>query len=118
MSKKKLLVLYVKHYIQHWQTKNFLDELQFLYRKRYSIVTSNWRLKVLDQSKSPRILRLKEVQNRIGLGKSTIYDRINPRSPRYDRSFPRPVKLGTSVNGSVGWLEESINAWISARIAA
>lgn len=70
-----------------------------------------------DQSKSTRILRLKEVQSRIGLGKSTIYDRINPRSPRYDSSFPRPVKLGASVNGSVGWLEESVNEWIIARVA-
>nr|WP_267397930.1 AlpA family phage regulatory protein [Pseudomonas sp. GM_Psu_2] len=31
-----------------------------------------------------RILRMKQVQERVVLSRSTIYDRINERSPRYD----------------------------------
>lgn len=60
-----------------------------------------------------RILRIKQVQDRLGLSRSTIYDRMNAKSPRYDREFPRPLKLGDSA---VGWLEESVNEWIRKKI--
>lgn len=53
-----------------------------------------------------RVLRIREVQSRIGLSRSTIYDRMNPMSPRYDKSFPRPVKLGMSA---VGWIDSRAN---------
>lgn len=59
-----------------------------------------------------RILRLRQLQERTGLSRSTIYDRINVRSPRYDQTFPKPVKIGLSA---VGWLEESVNDWIKER---
>nr|WP_244157933.1 AlpA family phage regulatory protein [Pseudomonas guguanensis] len=59
-----------------------------------------------------RILRLRQVQERTGLSRSTIYDRINLKSPRYDPNFPKPVKIGLSA---VGWLEESVNDWIKER---
>lgn len=61
-----------------------------------------------------RILRLKQVSERVGLSRSTIYDRINPNSPRYDESFPKPVKIGASA---IGWLESSVNKWIELRIS-
>ncbi|EPO9974536.1 TPA: helix-turn-helix transcriptional regulator [Pseudomonas aeruginosa] len=59
-----------------------------------------------------KILRIKDVQARIGLARSTIYDRLDIRSPRYDSSFPKPVKIGRSA---IGWLEPSINQWIMER---
>jgi prophage regulatory protein len=59
-----------------------------------------------------RVLRLKQVQDRIGLSRSTIYDRLNVSSPRYDKTFPKPMKLGCSA---VGWLEESVDVWIQSR---
>jgi len=62
-----------------------------------------------------RVLRLKHVQERIGLGRSTIYDRMDPRSPRYDRTFPKPIKLGIAA---VGWIESEIDAWIGSRVTA
>jgi prophage regulatory protein len=62
-----------------------------------------------------RILRLKEVQDRTGLSKSTIYSRINPKSSLYDSGFPKQIKLGSSACASVGWLEESLNEWIALR---
>lgn len=58
-----------------------------------------------------RILRLAEVKRRIGLSRSAIYDRLNPRSPRYDESFPRPLRLGPKA---VGWQETRIQAWIES----
>lgn len=59
-----------------------------------------------------RVLRISQVQDRIGLSRSTIYDRINPKSPRFDSSFPRPIKLGRSA---VGWFESSIVEWLATR---
>ncbi|WP_405124465.1 helix-turn-helix transcriptional regulator [Pseudomonas alloputida] len=60
-----------------------------------------------------RVLRLRQVQERIGLSRSTIYDRMNVDSPRYDSTFPRPMKIGCSA---VGWLEESVNDWIRSKM--
>jgi len=60
-----------------------------------------------------RILRLRHVQNRIGLSRSTIYDRLNRASPRYDSKFPLPIRLGGTA---VGWLESDIDEWILGRI--
>lgn len=62
-----------------------------------------------------RVLRLKQVQERVGLGRSTIYDRMNPNSPRYDSTFPKPIKLGIAA---IGWIEAEIDAWIKSRITA
>ena len=68
----------------------------------------------MDQRNSQmRIIRIKQVQERVGLSRSTIYDRINERSPRYGPEFPKPAKLGAYA---VGWLEESINEWINKRM--
>lgn len=68
-----------------------------------------------------RILRLKQVQDRLGLGRSTIYERMNPGSSRYDCTFPTPIRLSISTagrGGSVGWLEADICRWIEGRAAA
>lgn len=65
---------------------------------------------MVKESEAPqRVLRLREVMDRVGLSRSTIYDRINKTSPRYDETFPKPVKLGRSA---VGWLESSVDHWI------
>ncbi|AJP54562.1 MULTISPECIES: AlpA family transcriptional regulator [Pseudomonas] len=64
---------------------------------------------------SPRILRLKQLTERIGLGRSTIYDRMNVQSPRYDPTFPKPIKLGASA---IGWIDSEITTWIEQRMSA
>ncbi|MEG0007337.1 MAG: AlpA family transcriptional regulator [Aeromonas sp.] len=56
-----------------------------------------------------KVLRIKVLMSKIGMARSTIYDRINPKSPRYDSTFPKPIKLGLSA---VGWLEHEIDAWV------
>lgn len=58
------------------------------------------------------IIRLKQVQERTGLSRSTIYDKINPKSPRHDPLFPKQLNLGI---GSVGWVESEITAWLDER---
>lgn len=65
-----------------------------------------------------KIIRLKQVIALTGLSRSTIYDRINPKSKRYDASFPKSIKLGSALQvGAVGWIESEIQAWIKQRIA-
>ncbi len=59
-----------------------------------------------------RIVRMKELSSLLGLSRSTIYDRINPKSRRFDPSFPRPIRLGLA---SVGWSLNEVMAWIAAR---
>ena len=65
-----------------------------------------------------KIIRLKQVIALTGLSRSTIYDRINPKSKRYDASFPKSIKLGSTLQvGAVGWIESEIQAWIKQWIA-
>ncbi|KAF1366676.1 prophage regulatory protein [Yokenella regensburgei] len=59
-----------------------------------------------------KILRIREVVNKLGIARSTIYDWINPKSPRYDATFPRQRRLGMP---SVGWLETELDAWLLDR---
>ncbi|MCC4621317.1 AlpA family transcriptional regulator [Xanthomonas cassavae CFBP 4642] len=51
----------------------------------------------------PRLLRIAQVKDRVGMSQTTIYDRIKKGT------FPRPVPLGTLV----AWLEPEIDAWIA-----
>lgn len=59
-----------------------------------------------------KILRLPAVLTKIGIARSTIYDWINPKSPRYDATFPKQLRLGQQ---SVGWLESEIDEWLLLR---
>jgi len=56
-----------------------------------------------------RIIRLKEVIDCTGLGRSTIYKYIS------EGSFPKPVPLG---GRAVGWVESEVLSWVMARIEA
>lgn len=55
------------------------------------------------------LLRRKQVEDRTGLTRSTIYALMA------DNKFPRPVPL---VGRTVAWTQSSIDQWISERIAA
>jgi len=61
------------------------------------------------------ILRRKQVEARTGLSRSAIYDKLNPKSPRHDATFPIQVRLGKDA---VGWLESEINGWLLSRANA
>jgi prophage regulatory protein len=56
-----------------------------------------------------RILRLKEVINKTGLARSTIYKYLDAGT------FPKPIPLG---GRSVGWLDSEVHQWILTRIEA
>lgn len=55
------------------------------------------------------ILRRKDVEARVGLSRSTIYELMARRA------FPLPIKLSQQ---RVGWLAHEVDAFVQARIAA
>lgn len=64
-----------------------------------------------------RILRRKQLEERTGLSRSTIYARLNPKSPSYDPTFPKPIELGHGMqNPPVGWVESEVEAYLVAQI--
>lgn len=54
-----------------------------------------------------QLLPRREVEKRVGLGRSAIYERMA------QGDFPKPVKLGASS----AWVESEIDRWIAARIS-
>ncbi|OOW11072.1 AlpA family transcriptional regulator [Acinetobacter sp. MF4642] len=64
------------------------------------------------ETKKPQILRFKEVRELCGIGRTTLYDKMNPKSKRYDVTFPRPIKLSLSA---IGWFEQDIVDWLNSK---
>lgn len=62
-------------------------------------------------SPKPRVLRMRELVEKIGLRPSTVYELAAKGK------FPRPFKI---VEGgrAAGWLESEIDSWLSSRAAA
>ncbi len=54
-----------------------------------------------------KILRRKQVEARIGLSRSTIYERIKAGT------FPAPISLGAK---SVGWIESEVDEWLTTQV--
>ncbi|MDX7736501.1 helix-turn-helix transcriptional regulator [Aeromonas caviae] len=59
-----------------------------------------------------RFIRMRELKEMISLSRSSIYDKLNAKSPRHGPSFPRAVKLGVSA---IGWRQSEIHQWIKTR---
>lgn len=59
-----------------------------------------------------RVLRLCDVINMLGISRSTVYEKLNPKSRRYDPTFPKGFKLSSSA---VGWKASDIVSWIDQR---
>jgi len=55
-----------------------------------------------------RIMRLKEIIEKTGLAKSTVYNLIS------QGKFPKQIDLGAR---SVGWVDTEIEEWLEAKIA-
>lgn len=66
---------------------------------------------MLNTQTSHHIIRLKELCKMLGLSKSTIYDKQNPKSPRFDPSFPQKINLGARA---VGWFFLEVEAWLNS----
>ena len=69
------------------------------------------------QSPQKRLIRLPEVMNRTGYGRTSIYRKME------DGSFPRSVKLGGPLEDpnafdsrAVAWIEDEVDQWVESRI--
>jgi prophage regulatory protein len=70
------------------------------------------------ETQAYKMLRIKQLAEKIGLSRSTIYERINPKSKKHDPAFPRPVALWEGPKAPVAWIESEVDAWLVARIEA
>ena len=61
----------------------------------------------------PTILCLPQLVEYTGLSRSTIYDLMNPNSPKYDPSFPKMFHL---TKNAVRWVDADVYAWIEFQI--
>lgn len=61
-----------------------------------------------------RVYRRKQVREVTGLPNSTMYELLDPKSPRHDPTFPRPFALGAR---SRGWLADEVDKWIENKAA-
>ncbi len=64
------------------------------------------------QSMPNKVLRQHELVRLTGLSRSTLADFQNPKSPRFDATFPAKVRLGVRA---VGWFLEEVLDWLSTR---
>lgn len=64
-----------------------------------------------------KVARLPRVIELTGLGRSSIYNRMDSRSRYYDPTFPRCFSLSTGDTGAVGWDEEQVTAWVATQVA-
>lgn len=61
-----------------------------------------------------KYLKISEVMDKLGIGKSTLYDWIDPKSPRFKPDFPKRVKMGVSTR----FVESEITAYQQAQMNA
>jgi prophage regulatory protein len=76
-----------------------------LEEKRRRKIRGPERWLVMTRDTDERLLRLRDVKQKSGLGTSTIYRRIA------DGTFPAPRSLGPNT---VRWLQSEIDAWIKS----
>ena len=61
------------------------------------------------QTTAPRFLRISEVLQMTGMGKTFIYDRMR------DGTFPKQIQLGSRT---VVWNEQEVTKWMADRVAS
>ena len=57
---------------------------------------------------APALLRVKQVYQRLSIGRSKLYDLINN-----DPSFPKPIRLSSRC---VGWTPQQLDAWLESKL--
>ena len=70
---------------------------------------------VVDAPNQCRAIRLPEVLQLLGISKSALYDRLNPKSASHDPDLPRPFKLGSSERSPSVWWRSAVIAYLTSR---
>lgn len=58
------------------------------------------------------IVRAKDMRKLTGIPDSTRADKENPKSPRYDPTWPKKIRLGAR---STGYFLDEVLAWLEAQ---
>ena len=58
------------------------------------------------------LLNIREVSQKISVGKSTIYDWMSPKSKRYKPDFPKPFQ---NMGGFNRWREAEMEAGVMSK---
>lgn len=58
------------------------------------------------------ILRIAALSGLLGRSRSAIYAMLDPESPSYDPTFPRPIRLS---HRTIGWRQAEILEWLESR---
>lgn len=59
-----------------------------------------------------KILRRKDVCEKLGISRSTLYNWLSPKSAYFVTDLPKPIRLGKRT---IGWLSDEIENWIASR---
>ena len=62
-----------------------------------------------------QLISIKQVVNYTGLSRSTIYELIDEKSPYYDPTFPKKIKM---TQNRICWSAWEINQWIESKLAS
>lgn len=65
---------------------------------------------IVQHTSGLRVLRRREVQERLGISRATLYGYRNPKSSQFKPDFPEPVRVG-------GFMEHEIDAYLSKLMA-
>lgn len=72
--------------------------------------------------RATRLLRMRELEKRIGLKKSSIYARLSKTSKYRDDTFPRPASLAPNSGptcrrkAAIAFSEDEVEIWLAARL--
>lgn len=75
--------------------------------------TEGRRVKQLREQHAIRLIRMRQLTEMLAICRSSIYEKLNPKSPRFDPSFPRPIKLGQST---IAFEHSAVEQWLHQRI--
>ncbi len=69
-------------------------------------------------TRSKKVLRKKELAEKLSCSESTIDNRLSATSRWRDETFPRPVPLGAggSRSSAKGWIEYVVDEWLESRV--
>lgn len=60
------------------------------------------------------LLRRQDVERLTAMGRSALFERLNPRSKYFDPDFPRPVSVGGP--NSLRWVQSEVQSYIAKKI--
>lgn len=62
---------------------------------------------------TPAAFRPKNAAAYLGMGLTTLWEKMNPNSPYFDETFPSPFKLHGNNGRAVAFLRHELDEWLS-----